>query len=535
MNPSSIPTRMIGRYALVGEIASGGMATVHYGRLVGVAGFTKPVAIKRLHPHFAKDPDFAAMFLDEARLAAQVRHPNVVSLLDVVVERGELFLVMELVRGEVLSRLVRPARADLSQVRATGGMPVDVAVAITVGMLEGLHAAHEARGEDGEPLGIVHRDVSPQNLLVGVDGIARVIDFGVAKAVGQSRVTREGQIKGKVAYMAPEQLRAKPLDRRADVYSAAVVLWEVLAGRRLFAEAESDAALVQLALGSAPELPSAHRPDLPVGLDAVVMRGLARDAGARFATAREMAKALERVVAPAAPREVGLWVEAAAGATIRERALRIEDMEAASVVTLAPEEAAALSEKLGNDVTPPGAAEPAPPGELSSISVSTARPARCRAAGAAHGRAGGTARLRRRRGLLRRALDADTRAQPDVRRGAGRVGRRAAGRALGGQRRERCAGGDGGARPFRIGDRHGERRCRPPAGRSASLERRRQAGQAAGRLRAALRGHRRRRTPLQAAVPAVTAVPAVSAVPRASDRAFAAAATQRADRLIRRW
>jgi serine/threonine-protein kinase len=367
--------RMIGRYALVGEIASGGMATVHYGRLVGVAGFTKPVAIKRLHPHFAKDPDFAAMFLDEARLAAQVRHPNVVSLLDVVVERGELFLVMELVRGEVLSRLVRPARTDLSHVRATGSMPVEVAVAISVGMLEGLHAAHEARGEDGEPLGIVHRDVSPQNVLVGVDGIARVIDFGVAKAVGQSRVTREGQIKGKVAYMAPEQLRARPLDRRADVYSAAVVLWEVLAGRRLFAQAESDAALVQMALSSAPEPPSAHRPDLPAGLDTVVMRGLAREPGARFATAREMAKALERVVAPAAPREVGLWVEAAAGATIRERALRIEDMERASVVTLAPEEAAALSEKLGNDVTPPGAAERPPPAELSSISVSTARPA----------------------------------------------------------------------------------------------------------------------------------------------------------------
>jgi serine/threonine-protein kinase len=366
---------MIGRYALVGEIASGGMATVHYGRLVGVAGFTKPVAIKRLHPHFAKDPDFAAMFLDEARLAAQVRHPNVVSLLDVVVERGELFLVLELVRGEVLSRLVRPARTDVSGVRAAGAMPVPVAVAITVGMLEGLHAAHEARGEDGEPLGIVHRDVSPQNVLVGVDGVARVIDFGVAKAVGQSRVTREGQIKGKVAYMAPEQLRAKPLDRRADVYAAAVVLWEVLAGRRLFAQAESDAALVQLALGGAPELPSAHRHDLPPGLDAVVMRGLARDAAERFATAREMAQALERVVAPAAAREVGLWVEAAAGATIRERALRIEDMERASVITLAPEEAAALSEKRGNDVTPPGAVEPSPPQELSSISVSTARPA----------------------------------------------------------------------------------------------------------------------------------------------------------------
>src|SRR5687768_16225875 len=173
MRPAAVQAtdKRVGRYAIQGEIAVGGMATVHYGRLIGPAGFSRGVAIKRLHPQFAKDTDFVAMFLDEARLASRILHPNVVPILDVVAEAGELFLVMEFIPGETLAKLNR---------RSQGGVPLPVALSLGVGMLEGLHAAHEARGEDGKSLEIVHRDVSPQNVLVGLDGVARLIDFGIA-------------------------------------------------------------------------------------------------------------------------------------------------------------------------------------------------------------------------------------------------------------------------------------------------------------------------------------------------------------------
>src|SRR5271154_2384991 len=211
----SLPARSIGRYLLFGEIASGGMATVHFGRLSGPAGFSRTVAIKRLHPNLAKDPEFVAMFLDEARLAARIRHPNVIPTLDVVATEGEIFLVMDYVQGESLSRLIRAAVARGERI------PPDMVAALMVGVLHGLHAAHEAKSDHGEPLGIVHRDVSPHNILVGTDGAARVLDFGVAKAIGRSQNTREGQIKGKLAYMAPEQVRGS-VSRRTDVYAASV-------------------------------------------------------------------------------------------------------------------------------------------------------------------------------------------------------------------------------------------------------------------------------------------------------------------------
>jgi eukaryotic-like serine/threonine-protein kinase len=219
--------RIVGRYALYGEIASGGMATVHYGRLLGPVGFSRTVAIKRLHAHLSRDPEFVSMFLDEARLAARIRHPHVVSVLDVVAQDGELLLVMDFVQGESLNRLIRAAKRS-------GGIPPNIVSAIIVGLLQGLHAAHEARSDRGEPLEIVHRDVSPQNVIVGVDGVAQVLDFGVAKAAGRIQETSEGQLKGKFAYMSPEQLQNKHVDRRTDIFAAAVVLWETLTGGRLF-------------------------------------------------------------------------------------------------------------------------------------------------------------------------------------------------------------------------------------------------------------------------------------------------------------
>src|ERR1700733_10414333 len=213
--------RVVGRYVLYGAIASGGMATVHFGRLVGPAGFARPVAIKRLHAQFARDPEFVKMFMDEARLAARVSHPNVVQTLDLVEATDEVFLVMDYVRGLALASLART-------VRATGArIPPNIAIGILVGVLEGLHAAHEAKDDMGERLDLVHRDVSPQNVLVGTDGVASLLDFGVAKASGRAQSTRDGQVKGKVAYMVPEQVQGQPLTRRTDIFAASVVLWEV--------------------------------------------------------------------------------------------------------------------------------------------------------------------------------------------------------------------------------------------------------------------------------------------------------------------
>jgi eukaryotic-like serine/threonine-protein kinase len=306
--------RVIGRYLLCDAIASGGMATVHLGRLLGPVGFSRTVAIKRLHPYFARDPEFVAMFLDEARLAARIRHPNVVSTLDVVVLQGELFVVMDYVHGEALSKMVR----------ANGAVPPSIAASIIAGVLYGLHAAHEAKNDDGSALQIVHRDVSPQNVLVGIDGVARVVDFGVAKAVGRLQTTREGALKGKIAYMSPEQVSSDTIDRRTDVYAASVVLWEMLTGTRLF-HADNEVRVLQQVLTGKIDPPSKHAA-IPRELDALVMKGLSHDANDRFATAWEMAEQIQRI-AFATPGQVSEWVQRIGAQTLAARAKMIADVE----------------------------------------------------------------------------------------------------------------------------------------------------------------------------------------------------------------
>jgi serine/threonine-protein kinase len=314
------PSRTIGRYALYAEIASGGMAAIHIGRLMGPVGFARTVAIKRLHPPLAKDPEFVAMFLDEARLAARIRHPNVVSTLDVVATEGELFVVMEYVQGESLARLLRAVRTNNELV------PPPVAASIIVGVLHGLHAAHEARDERGEPLRIVHRDVSPHNILVGTDGAAHVIDFGVAKARGRMQVTQQGQIKGKLSYMPSEQLLGNGLDHRADIFAASIVLWESLTGQRLFQGIDDGEIYAKVLLGNI-EPPSKHAPGLPAAVDAIVMKGLARDREQRYPTARDMALAIEKAMPLATPSQVGEWVERLVGDSLAERTEQIADIE----------------------------------------------------------------------------------------------------------------------------------------------------------------------------------------------------------------
>ncbi len=310
-------TRRVGRYALFGEIASGGMATVYFGRLVGAVGFSRSVAIKQLHPQFARSPEFVAQFLDEAQLTARIRHPNVVSVLDVVAREGELFVIMEFVEGEPLSRLVRFASEPI---------PLTIASAIITQVLLGLHAAHEATTENGEPLEIVHRDVSPQNMLVGIDGTSHILDFGVAKAASRLHTTENGQIKGKLSYMAPEQLRGAELDRRVDVFAAGIVLWELLVGQRLFARGDPGATVTAVLAGDV-KPPSQFRPEVSAALDALVLKALAPAVENRFASAREMAIALEACVPPASNLKVGAWVESVAGDSLKQRAQRLREAE----------------------------------------------------------------------------------------------------------------------------------------------------------------------------------------------------------------
>ena len=323
-DPASGPAvRVIGRYALFAQIASGGMAAVHLGRLLGQAGFSRTVAIKRLHPHLAEDPEFVSMLLDEAHLAARIRHPNVVSTLDISATDHELLVVMEYVHGESLSRLLSKLRKEGSHV------PPAIASALITGVLYGLHAAHEAKKEDGTPLNIIHRDISPQNVMVGADGIARVVDFGVAKAAGRLQETREGQLKGKIRYMAPEQLKRGELDRAADIYAASVVLWESLTGRRLFDD-DNEWRIAQAIVDGAKDPPSRYAPYVPKSLDAIVMRGLAPDRSKRFATAFEMAVAIEDAVPPATPRQVSSWLERVASDALAARASKLAEIEGQS-------------------------------------------------------------------------------------------------------------------------------------------------------------------------------------------------------------
>ena len=314
------PILRLGRYALYGAIASGGMATVHLGRMLGGGGFKRTVAIKRLHPHIALDPEFNQGFLDEAHLAARIRHTNVVATYDVVFADSELFLVMEYVPGESLARLLR------SSIREGLTVSPSIVSSVVCGTLHGLHAAHEATTEAGEPLHLVHRDVSPQNILVGTDGIARVLDFGVAKAVGRLQSTQDGRLKGKLSYMAPEQLCGERVDRRTDVFAAGIVLWEALTGRKLFT-GETEAVTVGNVWNLQIQRPSAVGAAVDEAVDAVVMRALERDPTRRFSNARQMALALEAAVSLASPAQVEAWLLELAGDALKKRASEVAEIE----------------------------------------------------------------------------------------------------------------------------------------------------------------------------------------------------------------
>ena len=308
---SAIPP-MLGDYTLLTKLASGGMATVYVGRKRGAAGFERLVAIKCCHPHLRDDEEFSSMFLDEARLCASIRHPNVVATLDVS-DGDLLYLVMEYVEGFSLAHLIRQA------LRNGALIPPGVALRVMIDTLTGLHAAHELRDGDGQLLNLVHRDVSPQNILVGVDGVARITDFGIAFASARATVTQEGRIKGKFSYIAPEQVKSQQASRRMDVFSAGAVLWEALTGRPLFRR-QDEAATINAVLNEPIPPPSRLVPSLPSSLDTVVLKALHRNPAARYQTASDLADALERLpIERVTARAVAAHLDSSFGTVLAER------------------------------------------------------------------------------------------------------------------------------------------------------------------------------------------------------------------------
>lgn len=306
------------------------MASVHLGRREGPFGFSRVVAIKQLHGSLSADAQVVSMLVDEARLAASIRHPNVVATLDLLSHHDEIFVVLEYVEGESLSALLRACHA------AGEAIPVGIVLALGRDVLAGLAAAHDARDAGGQPLAIVHRDVSPQNVLVGTDGSARLIDFGIAKAVGRLQVTQGPVVKGKAGYMAPEQVQGRPVDRRTDLFAVGVLLWELLTGQRLF-DGETDSESALRLLTEAPAPPGQLRAELSPRLDGLVLRALQRDPAFRFPDAASMARELEACGTAAPPVEVGAWVQRLAAPALAERqALLRAGAAARPLVSLAP-------------------------------------------------------------------------------------------------------------------------------------------------------------------------------------------------------
>jgi serine/threonine protein kinase len=278
--------RRLGRFQIIGRLATGGMAEVYLALSGELPGYRTLLVVKRILPHLASNRQFIGMFLDEARLAALLDHPNVVRIIEVGHDGEEYFLAMELVQGKPLSAVLRKATRERR--------PPSPALAayIIAQAASGLGYAHALTDGDGRPLGVVHRDVSPQNVLLSFEGAVKLIDFGVARAFGRVAHTSPGGLKGKIEYMSPEQASAEEVDHRADVFALGVVLWEVLTGRRLYRR-ETELATMRAILDDPIPRPS-EVADVPPELDAVVMRALRKRRDARFSSAHEMAEALER-------------------------------------------------------------------------------------------------------------------------------------------------------------------------------------------------------------------------------------------------
>jgi serine/threonine-protein kinase len=314
------------------------MASVWAARLKGTRGFSKTVAVKTMLPSVSDDPQFEQMFLDEAQIASRIRHPNVVEIMDLGEQDDVLYLVMEWVDGEPLSNLRRAAAKQ-------GGIPRGIAVRIIADACAGLNAAHELKDEKGQLVGLVHRDISPQNLLITFDGVVKIVDFGVAKAAGRSTgQTTAGQVKGKPPYMSPEQALGDAVDRRTDVFALGIILYQLTTGKHPF-RGESDLVTLQNIVSDKSIVPPrAHDKEYPRTLEAAVMKALDRKRDARFQTCAEFEAALDEVFAKEVSRarteDIGKFMRKLFGARGDERraalaeAVRLADERAAGRASL---------------------------------------------------------------------------------------------------------------------------------------------------------------------------------------------------------
>ncbi|HEY5921073.1 MAG TPA: serine/threonine-protein kinase, partial [Kofleriaceae bacterium] len=267
-DPSRTPgTTRLGSYEITRLIARGGMAEIYLAQAIGPEGFAKLVVLKKILPQFAASSRFVQLFLDEARLAAALDHPHIAHVYDMGTVGGDYFFTMEYVHGQDMRSVMRRATDQGRHI------PIEHVVLVASTVAGALHYAHEQRGSDGASLAIVHRDVSPSNILISYDGTVKLVDFGVAKAATSSAKTRTGSIKGKVAYMSPEQASGFPIDRRSDIFSLGIVMWELVTGIRLFKE-DNDLASIRKIVTCTPPPPTQHRADCPPELERIIMRAL---------------------------------------------------------------------------------------------------------------------------------------------------------------------------------------------------------------------------------------------------------------------
>ncbi len=281
-------TQSFGKYQLEKKLATGGMAEVWLARQTGIEGFNRHVVIKRILPHLAEDPEFVHMFLNEAKIASRFNHPNIAQIYDLGETEGTYFIAMEFIHGEDLARIMRRAFTTGQWVARP------LAIRIVADACAGLYYAHSRTDEQGRPLRVVHRDISPQNILVSFDGSVKLVDFGIAKAADQASNTQSGALKGKFAYMAPEQAQGKPLDNRSDIFALGLVLYELITGIRPL-KRESELATLQAALECVIEAPS-KAVDVPEEIDEVVMKALAKAQDDRYRDARQFQMALEQIL-----------------------------------------------------------------------------------------------------------------------------------------------------------------------------------------------------------------------------------------------
>ena len=373
VKPERTDPQRIGRYELCFELASGGMASVYLARIDGVSGFEKLVALKRIHRHLAKEKGYVDMFLDEARIASRITHPNVCSVFDFGEADGEHYIAMEYLVGEPLSRVHRRVVANADQ-RASTLLPARMARVIAQAC-EGLHAAHELQDADGESLHVVHRDVSAENLFVTYDGATQVVDFGIAHARQRVHHTEAGQVKGTFPYMAPEQMTAAVVDRRVDVWALGAVLWELLTLRRLFLR-DTDVNTMYAVLSGEIRPPSDYRSDVPPELDEIVLKALQRNPDERWQTAREMGKALRRCLAKQddliGPAEIADWMEELfpGGESRKRQLMEIARTSDAPIDSDPPHRPGDKSGRRGTQIPPTvGRRLPAPPPLPASLLV----------------------------------------------------------------------------------------------------------------------------------------------------------------------